>query len=294
MAARMNVERSRPRNGTLSSLRAELLKLRKRPAVWVLALVWVAVMALFGYGLTYAIFANPPEGAVPPGTDPQEALRSLLPQNLLSNVLLGFSSTGGGPIALILGAMAMGGEYGWGTTKTMLTQRPGRLGVFAGKALSLIIILLVFSALAFATGAACSYAVATFEETAVRWPEALDILGAVGAGWLILVVWGSLGFALATLFRGTALAIGLGLVYAVVLEGIAGSLLAFNEDFEDYRRALISESSNALSDLFGSPPAAFGIPEPLVDPERAILILLLYTLVFLLLAAFAFWRRDVV
>jgi ABC-type transport system involved in multi-copper enzyme maturation permease subunit len=289
----MSTERRGARNGTLASLRAEALKLRKRPAVWVLALVWVALMALFGYLLTYVIFSNPPEGAVPPGADPDDVLKSLLPENMLSNVLRGFSGTGGGPIALILGAMVMGGEYGWGTTKTMLTQRPGRLGVFAGKVLGLVLVLLVFSVLGFATGAACSYAVATFEETAVRWPEALDVAGAVASGWLILVAWGSLGFALATLFRGTALAIGLGLVYAVVLEGIAGSLLALNEEYEGARRALISESSNALADLFGSPPEALNIPESLIDPERAILILILYSVVFVLLAAFVFWRRDV-
>jgi ABC-type transport system involved in multi-copper enzyme maturation permease subunit len=277
----------------LDSLRAELLKLRKRPAVWVLALVWVAAMALFGYLLTYVIFSNPPEGAVPPGANPDEALNALLPENLLSNVLLGFSSTGGGPIALILGAMAMGGEYGWGTTKTMLTQRPGRLGVFTGKAVSLVLFLFLFTLLGFATGAACSYAVATFEGTAIRWPELIDIVGAVGSGWMILVVWGTLGFALATLFRGTALAIGLGLVYAVVLEGIAGSLLAFNENLEGVRRALISESSNSLANVFGSPPEALGVPEPIVEPERAVLILPLYAIIFLLLAAFAFWRRDV-
>lgn len=289
----MSAERRGTRSGTLASLRAETLKLRKRPAVWVLAAVWVAVMALFGYFLTYLIFSNPPEGAVPPGTDPTGALDSLLPAELLSNVLRTFSSTGGGPIALILGAMVMGSEYGWGTNRTMLTQRPGRLGVFAGKALGLLLLLLLFSALGFATGAASSYAVALLEGSAVRWPDPAETAAAVGAGWLILAAWGSLGLALATLLRGTSLAIGLGLVYAVVLEGIAGSLLALNESYEGARRALISESSNALARLFGSPPEAFGIPEPLVEPERALLILTLYSTVFLLLAAFAFWRRDV-
>lgn len=277
----------------LASFRAESLKLRKRPAVWVLGIIWFALVVLFGYVLTYAIFANPPEGAVPPGTDPDEVLRVLYPKNVLSNVLSGFSSTGGGPIALILGALAAGSEYGWGTAKTVLTQRPGRLGAFLGKMLVLALIVLVFVLLAFAAGAASSYVIATVEDAATNWPTVEDTLRAVGAGWLIMMVWTAVGVLLATLFRGTALAIGLGLVYALVLEGIAASLLAQNEDFDPVRKVLLGENSNALVEYFGSIPAAFGVPDPLVDADRAVLTLAAYAIGLLLLAALVFRRRDV-
>lgn len=277
----------------LASFRAELLKLRKRPAVWVLGIIWFALVVLFGYGLTYAIFVNPPEGAVPPGTDPDEVLRVLYPKNVLSNVLSGFNSTGGGPIALILGALSAGSEYGWGTAKTVLTQRPGRLGAFFGKMLVLALIVLVFVLLAFAAGAASSYIIATVEDAAMNWPTIEDTLRAVGAGWLIMIVWTAVGVLLATLFRGTALAIGLGLVYALVLEGIAASLLAQNEDFDPVRKALLGENSNALVEYFGSIPDAFGVPDPLVDADRAVITLAAYAIGLLLLAALVFRRRDV-
>ena len=39
----------------LASLSAELLKLRKRPSTWVLALIWLAVIVLLTYTLTYAV-----------------------------------------------------------------------------------------------------------------------------------------------------------------------------------------------------------------------------------------------
>lgn len=277
----------------LASFRAESLKLRKRPAVWVLGTIWFALVVLFGYALTYAIFANPPEGAVPPGTDPDEVLRVLYPKNVLSNVLSGFSSTGGGPIALILGALAAGSEYGWGTQKTVLTQRPGRLAAFFGKTLVLALIVLVFVLLAFAAGAASSYVIANIEDAAMNWPTVEDTFRAVGAGWLIMIVWTAVGILLATLFRGTALAIGLGLVYALALEGIAASLLAQNEDFNPVRKALLGENSNALVEYFGSIPAAFGVPDPLVDADRAVLTLAAYAVGLLLLAALVFRRRDV-
>lgn len=275
-----------------ASFLAETLKLRKRPATWVLGLVWLALVVLFGYVLTYAIFANPPEGAVPPGTDPGAFLESLYPENLLDTVLSGFSSTGG-PVALILGALAAGSEYGWGTAKTVLTQRPGRLPVFLGKVLALAGVALVFTLLAFAAGAASSYVIAAVENAPMDWPSPADTLRAVGAGWLIMCVWTALGVFLATLFRGTALAIGLGLVYALVLEGVASSLLARNEDFDPARRFLLSENSNGLTGYFGDAAQTFGAPEPLVDPDRAVLTLAIYAVAFVALAAVFFFRRDV-
>ncbi len=70
-----------------ASFAAELLKLRKRPATWVLALVWVVVVVLFGYLLTYSFVTNPPEPAedAPPEVRAQEEaiseaqLEALLP-----------------------------------------------------------------------------------------------------------------------------------------------------------------------------------------------------------------------
>jgi ABC-2 type transport system permease protein len=46
----------------VSSFRAEFLKLRKRPATWVLFLVWATLVILFGYLLTYS-FVSAPEDA---------------------------------------------------------------------------------------------------------------------------------------------------------------------------------------------------------------------------------------
>lgn len=88
----------------LAGFGAEWLTLRKRPATWILAAVWFALVILFGYVLTYLVFAYPPEGSFPPGSNPRDFIGALFPENLLPNVLGGFSSTGGGPIALILGA----------------------------------------------------------------------------------------------------------------------------------------------------------------------------------------------
>ena len=277
-----------------ASFRAEALKLSRRPAVWVLAGVWFALVVLFGYVLTYLVFANPPESSFPPGTNPQDFIEVLFPENLLSNVLSGFPSTGGGPVALILGALALGSEYGWGTFKTAFTQRPGRLAVFFGKILVLAATVAVFVLLAFGAGAVSSYAIARLEGVAVAWPSLGDTLRALGCGFLISAVWTSLGAFLATLFRGTPLAIGLGLVYALLLEGIAATLLAANESLEPVLKLLLNENSYALINSFGSTSGAgLGGPQSIVEPERAAITLAAYALVFVLVSALLLRRRDV-
>lgn len=276
-----------------ASFRAEWLKLRKRPAVWVLAAVWFALVVLFGYVLTYLVFANPPEGTFPPGTNPRDFIEVLFPENLLPNVLSGFPSIGGGPVALILGALALGSEYGWGTFKTVFTQRPGRLAVFFGKVLVLATAVLGLVLLAFAAGAASSYAIARLEGVAVEWPSFGDSLRALGCGFLISAAWTSLGAFLATLFRGTPLAIGLGLVYALLLEGLAATLLAANEDFQPALKFLLNENSYALINSFGPAPEGLGVPQSTVEPERAAVTLAAYVLVFVLVSALLLRRRDV-
>lgn len=277
----------------MASFGAEFLKLRKRPATWVLALIWLGLVVLFGYVLTYFFFVSAPEETAVPGAEPDSFLRALLPENLLSNVLAGFPSNGGGPIALILGALAMGSEYGWETFKTSLTQRPGRLRVFFGKMLALGALLVGFVLLAFAAGTVSSFGVARLEGAAVEWPPLADILRAMGAGWLIAALWTALGVLLATLFRSTALAIGLGLVYVILLEDVAATLLASDDRYDPVRQALLNENSYALINQFDSPlPEGFSVPNSIVEPTQGAIVLGAYTLGFILISALLFWRRD--
>ena len=285
-----------------ASFSAELLKLRKRPSTWILAAVFLTVVLLLGYGLTYSFVSNPPPlpEDVPPEARAQQEefnrqqLNALLPENMLPNLLGSGIFNIGGAIALIFGALTAGSEYGWGTLKGVLSQKPGRLGVLLGKLGALVLFLLVFVLLALAAAALGSFGVARLEEATVDWPPVGELLRGFGAGALILAVWGALGFALAVLFRGTPLAIGLGLAYALAVENILASLPIRGDTFEDIRRATLGENTAGLSNYFGSPfPKGFGVPEPLVEPERAVLVLSAYTIGFVGLAALLLWRRDV-
>jgi len=188
----------------------------------------------------------------------------------------------------------VGSEYGWTTFKTILTQRPGRLALFFGKLLALGIVLALLVVLTFAAGAASGYVIAGLESAPAGWPAAGELARALGAGGLILAVWAALGVLLATLLRSTALSIGIGLVYSLVLETIIFSLPIPNEAFRDAREFFPGQNSTFLADSFSrQTQAGFAPPEPPVDASQAALVLLAYAAAFVLLAALVFRRRDV-
>lgn len=279
----------------LASFSAELLKFSKRPATWVLLLIFALSVGVFGYLFTYIFVVSAPEGAA---ALPQQArdqfLNFLLPESFLSNTLSNGFAGFGGALVLILGALSVGSEYGWGTFKATLTQKPGRLGIFFGKLTALAVILAFFTVAILGVGAASSLIVASLENASTNWPSVGEILKAAGAGWLILTVFAALGLFLATLFRGTALAIGLGIVYLLVLENIFLGLAPQSETVEDIGKALPAKNSLDLANSFGEVPAGFGGPTgQAVDPGQAALVIAAYALGFLVISLLLFRRRDV-
>lgn len=300
-----------------SSFGAEFLKLRKRPATWVLLLIWVVIIA-FSYFFTYTLTVNaPPPQAMEAGPDGEEVpaevqeqmqaeeeafneafLESLYPENLVSNVMTNQVPNIGIALVLILGALMVGSEYGWGTFKTSLTQSPGRLGVLFGKLLAFVAALVVFVLIGFATAALSAFIITQLEGASVEWPSVTTLAKGLGAGTLIFAAWGAFGFALAAIFRGTALAIGLGIAWALAVETLVAGLAGPNSDnktLETIRKALPGENSFSLAQYFGQPlPEEFtGGFQPLVDAGQAIWVLLAYFAGFIAIAALLFWRRDV-
>jgi ABC-2 type transport system permease protein len=273
----------------IGSLRAELLITRKRASTWILLAIWSTLALVFAYVVPYVTYLN---GSTP------ESLAEVLPQNLVGTLMGGFPFFGG-VLALMLGVLAVGSEYGWGTLKTLLTQRPGRLRVFGAKLLALAAALVVSVVVVFALGALTSYAIATREGAEVAWPSMSLLLRGVAAGWLILAVWAALGVLLAVLFRGTALAIGIGILYALVIEGLLSALATqvsvLDRLVEFFVRAsgysLVVPLGVSSDDIGDRGPGSFS--GPFVDGEQALLVLASYLIVFVLLPAWLLRRRDV-
>jgi ABC-2 type transport system permease protein len=277
----------------IGSIAAELLKLRKRPAVWLTGASWLVVNLFFSYLVPYLFYRSPTSG--PGGTvqvDRSLLLAPLLPQQVITALIptLTFS---GAAIALILAVLAVGSEYDWDMHKVLFTQRAERLPVFAGKLLALGLVLGVFILVVFAGGIIASLCIAITERAAVDWPSLGMWARGIGTIWLILSVWALFGVLLATLFRGVALALGLSLIYALVIEGLLAGILDQVGRLRVLREALLSTNVNALTADFRALPKVGGQPPALVTPDRAALVLSCYALAFLLIAALLVLRRDV-
>ncbi len=214
----------------------------------------------------------------------------------MANTIGGFPVFAGA-LALVLGALVVGAEYGWGTLKTILTQRPRRLAVLGAQLLALATALLGWVLAIFAGSALCSVAIALAEGKTMHWPAAVDLGQGLAAGWLVLVAWSLAGALLATVFRGVALPIGLGVVWVLGVEalvsGVVASLLPDLEVLAD-----VMPGVNAGSLVFAVTRSAPGEPPPgvadAVTGTRALLTLLCYAAVFIAASALSIRRRDII
>jgi hypothetical protein len=181
----------------------------------------------------------------------------------------------------------------------LFIQREGRLRVFGAKLLALGAVLVPFVLVVFALGAGASYVVALREGGAVEWPSAWLVVRAMAAGWLILAVWASFGLLLAAVSRGTSLAIGVGILYALVIEGLisafADAVSFLQPVTEFFLRAnaysLVKGLGLSVSGAAGNGPGAFS--GPYVAAGQALLVLVAYMAGFLALSGLLLRRRDV-
>ncbi len=279
------------------SYRAELLKLSKRATTWVLLGVSLALTELFAYILPYTSYATSGENFATEGTTRQQVLASTLPDQLVPNALGGFPVFTGA-LALIFGALAVGSEYGWGSLKTILTQRPSRLRVYEGKLLALATMLLAAVLILLAVGALSSSLIAAVESKPLDFPAPLDLVEGIAGGWLILAVWCLFGVLLGFVFRSVALPVGLGVVWILAIEnlisGVADSLLTGLRPLRDLLPATNAGSLVwTLTTQAGDPgDLAPGVTDA-VTVTRATITLVLYLALFVAAGASLLRRQDV-
>src|SRR3981081_1658806 len=203
----------------IATIRAEWRKNRFRPA-FLVSLAIVAASTVFVYGLVWYL-ATHPSADNPPGI----SVLTLYPDQFV-NYVMGIGLLLGEAMAVVLGAVLAGSEYSWGTTKTMLTQRPGRLTNWSGRVVVFAAGLGIMALVLFAVGAASSVVVAAFQHPATPGPAALYIAEGLGAVWLVFIANGAIGLALGILIRHSAAGLGIGLIYVLAVEVLDVRLLA--------------------------------------------------------------------
>jgi len=275
----------------IASFRAETLKSRKRWANWILFGILMLTLLLFGYILSYVILKHPPrnfESPVPASV----LIREVFPENLLANVLSP-TSTIGAAIMIILGGLSTASEFGWLTVQTILIQKPGRAAVLLGKLANLAVITLLVSVVALGSAALTSYLLVTIDGSSSSWPPVSVLVKGFGALWLELAVWTAFGMFLGIAFRSTAAAIGGGLTYLFVLEALVGQLLRETAGIKEILRFLPGVNASAVNASFRLTFRSPNAGTQLVDATRGWITLMVYLVLFTILAIVIFQRRDV-
>jgi hypothetical protein len=280
--------------GVVASTRAELLRLRKWPAVWITIGAWMALTAMFGYLFNYLSYTTGNTTFSNEGASADVLLAEILPANT-AHVLVQGMPMFGGALLLVLGALVAGSGYGWGTWKTVFTQGPARRSAVVGSLSALTVFVVTTVLITLALCLVLSLAVAAVESQAVVWPAISDLLLSLGAGLLVMEVWSLVGFLLGTLARSPALSIGLGLVWALVVENLLRGVGQLLGPVETITRFLPGTGAGSLVGSIvgtGGPDPTPGVLSTL-SGGQATALLLGYLLVAPTIAGWLIARRDV-
>ena len=145
----------------------------------------------------------------------------------LRNILQGVSA-GLALVGWALGASLVGAEFASRGMTTSLTWEPRRGRVFVAKALAVLVAMTVFAFVVLALVALAMWPAVAFHGAPLGPddPTLASLAGVVGRGVALATVAAGIGFAIATIGRNTAIALGAGFGYIIVFEYILGSAVA--------------------------------------------------------------------
>jgi len=206
-------------NALTRSLRAELFRLRRWPAFWVTVAAWLLLNAMFGYVFNFVTYASGDTTFSNEGQSKADVLATIVPSGLAETLPQGMPLFGGA-IMMVLGAIVAGNGYGWGTWKTVFTQGPSRASTILGSMSAVVVLVAGLVTATLLLDAGMALGVAGLESQTVSWPATSDLLQSYGGALLVMEMWALAGYFLGTVARGPAVSVGLGLVWALVIEGL--------------------------------------------------------------------------
>ena len=277
------------------STRAELLRVRKAPATWVVLGAWLALNVMFAYLFNYVAYATGSTSFATEGATRESLLADLLPAALPEVLVLGMPMWGAA-LMMVLGALVAGSGFGWGTWKTVFTQGPTRTRALAGSLVALTALVLVVTTTTLLVDLGLALTITAVESQPLAWPALADTATSFGSGLLLLTMWAYAGFLLGVLARGAAVSVGFGLVWALVVENLlrgVGSLLTWMDTVTTY---LPGTAGGSLVGSLVDPQSAQGVPGVLDTLSRteALATMAAYLVLLPSLAVVLMRRRDLV
>lgn len=259
-----------------SAVRADLVRLRHWPTLWVLLGVWTALQVTFSFAFPYLAYrSDDPATAFGGGGTAEDLLAGMLPPAVPA-ILVSGTPMFGGAIVLILGALAAGSGYGWGTWKTALTQGPSRAAVLLGTVVSVGLCVVGIVVWTLCLDLALSSVIALSASAPWEMPDPGATARSVGGAALVLGMWAAVGVLLGTATRGPALSVGLGLVWTLVVENLlrgaanlVGSLTAVTDRMPGTAAGSLAGALGASAD---GPDATPGVLSVLDGPVAALTV----------------------
>ncbi|GGR42020.1 hypothetical protein J2S40_001619 [Nocardioides luteus] len=280
-------------NALVNSTRAELLRLRKWSAVWVIVGAWLALSLSFGYVFNYVAYKTGDDNFAGDGASNAQLLAGLMPSAIPDVIVSGLPMFGGA-LAMVVGALVAGNGFGWGTWKTVFTQGPSRYASVGGSLVAVTLFVLTMMVATLALSAGVSVVIAVSEGQTVSMPALGDLARAFGAGFLVLEMWALLGFLVGVLAKGPALAVGLGLVWSLVVENLLRGVGSLLSGIETVTEALPGTAGGSLAGaVVGGPNGTPGVLDA-ISGERALITVAAYVAVAAVAAVVVMRRRDLV
>ena len=168
-------------NAAIASTRAELLRLRKWPAVW------VTLSGLDGADRDVRLPVQLPvlhdrrQQLLQRGRHGGVSCSARCCRRNVADVLVQGMPMFGGALMMVLGAIVAGSGYGWGTWKTVFTQGPSRTSATLGSLVALAMLVVARRRGHAGVVLRVVALVAAVESQAVAWPSAGDLAVSVPA-----------------------------------------------------------------------------------------------------------------
>jgi ABC-2 type transport system permease protein len=277
-------------------VQAELRRIGRWPAIWVLCGSWLVLNLTFGYVFTYLSYRSEDGSGFAGGGSRSVLLAQMMPDQAPVTLVQGMPMFGGA-LLMILGALTVGNGYGWGTWKTVFTTGPSRVVAFGGTLLAVASIVGGLIVVTLGLDLAASYLVAAVEHQPPAWPTVADLAQGYGSALLIGGMWTAAGVLLGTLARGPALAVGLGLVWALVVENLLRGVAVLLGPLAVVSDVLPGTAAGSLAGAIGAAPPSDpnGTPgvNTILGGTGATVLLLAYLLCFAVVSLGLTARRDI-
>jgi hypothetical protein len=177
----------------------------------------------------------------------------------------------------------------------VFTQGPSRAATLLGSMAAVVVLVVGIVVATLVADAGMSLGIAALESQPVSWPAAAALLQSFGGALLVMEMWALAGYFLGTVARGPAVSVGLGLVWALVIEGLLRGVGASLNAVDVFTQFLPGTAAGSLIGNIvgvGGPDPTPGLLDTL-SPTRSLVTMVAWMVLLPVASLWLVRRRDV-